>query len=147
MLTGGMICTFSTATDGLNHQVPELGCKLSQMIVVTGDMKIVGEGDILRELQAVGGAPSTTTRHFLMDRNVHLELKYVKLTLGIVTGEPGGCIKVKDHANGVPGTRLTLLSSHFLSCIANGDRGGAIYAKAMNGEFFLICNFYFLDGH
>ena len=75
VLSGCDICNFSDKTSG-DYTVPATGCKLSQMITVTGIMKVSGvQGESpLRELAAMGGTPdaSNPKRHFLAKNGAYL---------------------------------------------------------------------------
>ena len=64
------------------------------MISLTGDMTVVGKDKSLRELRAVGGTATTSTRHFLASTNKGetLTLRWLKLIGGKVSNDHGGSI-------------------------------------------------------
>ena len=80
-------CEFSNKENG-DFIVPPTGCKLSQMITVSGVMRVDGvQGESpLRELVAMGGTPdvSNPKRHFRVPGSAELVLKHLRLTGGTV---------------------------------------------------------------
>ena len=137
-LTSLSTCSFSTSTSG-TKTVPAAGCTLSQMITLSGDMEVVGEGNVLRELHAVGGIASPSTRHFLININTaaKLTLKFLKLiggkTLKIGFGY-GGSI----YINGTSAV-LDVEDSTFAGCgegVVCALRGGAVFGDANSKMIF-----------
>ena len=121
-------CDFSDKVSG-DHIVPgTTGCKLSQMITVNGIMKVVGEGNVLRELAAVGGTPdmSNPKRHFYVPNLSSLILKDLRMTGGKVLATKtlstesfwGGSILTEY------GSHLNVTSVKFDGCIDTCARYG-----------------------
>ena len=82
------------------------------MITVDGAMNVSGgEGESpLRELAAVGGTPSSTSRHFNVPAGQKLYLSYVKLTGGSTNGN-GGSILITGVGALASFTNCELLSN------------------------------------
>lgn len=98
-------CEFGSSGAG-DFLVPAPGCQLQQMVAVSGEMAVSGQGPgqgtgsddldwddldwddldppaVLRELAAVGGAASNNTRHFIIiSAGAMLQLSYLNLTGG-----------------------------------------------------------------
>ena len=106
--------------------MPAAGCTLTQMIEVSGTMNVSGVAGTLRELGAVGGSPSSVTRHFHVLSGGTLHVSFLSLTGGQLFGGNtyGGSILV--HGS------LSLLSVKFSACASSAgcaNYGGAVFSQ------------------
>ena len=120
------VCSFSTATSGLNHRVPLVtGCKLSKMITLSGDMTVTGgtgTSKIMHDLHAVG-----ETRHFL-NFGHKLTLRWLKLI--------GGQTDPNSHGGSIitEGGTVDVADSMFLGCGSGSNTRCAKDGGAVHGE-------------
>lgn len=149
-------CEFGSSGAG-DFLVPAPGCQLQQMVAVSGEMAVSGQGPgqgtgsddldwddldsddldppaVLRELAAVGGAASNNTRHFIIiSAGAMLQLSYLNLTGGRVSA--GGASGRENWGGSIltyPGSYLGIHSVLFDGCRQGGGgpcakHGGAIF--------------------
>jgi len=130
-------------TDG-THLVPAVGCKMSKMIDVRGDMTIIGESGSYRQLQSnrvdkQGGIASSGNRHFILRSPGKLTLNYLKLTWGEVGGNYGAFINMNSGTLAInwvhfDGTKTTVMHAKQGGCIYVYD--GKVTIKGSTFEGF-----------
>ena len=132
------LCSWHNTNEGATkgtagtHSVPAVGCKMSKVFRIYGDMTINGEIGSYHELQSNRvddqSAPAEWDhRHFMVHQPVgKLTLKYLKLTWGEAGNGDGGFIYV-----GNVGSELVINNIHFYGYATSGEyhagNGGAIY--------------------
>jgi hypothetical protein len=132
------LCSWHLTNQGVvegttgTHLVPVVGCKMSKMITVYGDMTINGEIDSYRELQSnrvdnQNVEASGDHRHFGLYSPGKLTLNYLKLTWGEAGSTAnGGSVYMLGGTLGI--TFVIFDGSKIRSTSGHAAYGGAIYA-------------------
>ena len=152
--TGCPWCALSTRTEG-THLVPAPGCKLSQMVTVSGTMNVSGipGANPLHELVAVGGTPDANNpkRHFRVNAGAMLNIEHLVLRGGRTSPyESNNIVNVVGGSIFVVGGSTSFVRIANSICKFNeAGAGGCIGSPNNEGVIELISTSFFSNraGH